>query len=134
MNTPINESGGEGRLREAPAKRFDFDRLVFDMHAELAALRTETAPNFHGHRQKALFKHSDRTVALFAFDPGGALSEHSANGTVTIEVLEGELLASVGGDELALRPGQLMVIAPGTKHAVTAKAAAGFLLQVSLVT
>ena len=71
-------------------------------------------------------------MALFAFDPGGALAEHSAKGTVTIEVIEGELLVTIGGDEMALRPGQLMVIAPKVRHAVSANAAAGFLLQVSL--
>ncbi len=133
MNSPINEDANEARLREPPAQRFDFASLVFDLHEELANLRTETSPNSHGHRQKALFKHSDRTIALFAFEPGGSLPEHSTNGTVTIEVIEGELRVTVGGDQKSLGSGQLLVLAPGTRHAVSARVQAGFLLQVSLV-
>lgn len=132
MNSSSNQGMSEDRLREPPAQRFNFASLVFDMHAELIALRSETSPNAHGHRQKTLFKHSDRTIALFAFDPGAALAEHSAKGTVTIEVIEGELLVTVGGEHAVLQRGQLLVLAPGTKHAVAASVPAGFLLQVSL--
>lgn len=131
MSNSINNN--EDRLREAPAQRFDFASHVFDMHKQLAFLRTETPPNSHGHRQKTLFKHSDRTIALFAFEPGALLAEHSAKGTVTIEAIEGELRITVGGgEEQVLQPGQLLVLAPGTRHAVAASVPAGFLLQVSL--
>jgi len=132
MSSPTNQGMSEDRLREPPARRFDFASLVFDMHKELISLRNETSPNAHGHRQKTLIKHSGRTIALFAFEPGAVLAEHSAKGTVTIEVIEGELLVTVGGEEIALLRGQLLVMAPGTKHAVAASVQAGFLLQVSL--
>ncbi len=132
MSSPMNNDKSDDRLREPPAPRFDFASLVIDMHEQLVSLRSETTPNSHGHRQKTLFKHSDRTIALFAFEPGAVLAEHSANGTVTIEAIEGELLVGVGGEEEVLRPGQVLVMSPGTRHSVAARVQAGFLLQVSL--
>jgi quercetin dioxygenase-like cupin family protein len=124
----------DDRPRPAPAERFASEHLVFDLHAELAALRSEQPPPKHGHRQKTLFKHSGRTVALFALDAGAGLAEHSAGGTVTVQVLEGELEVTVSGRKHALRTGTLLAMAPGIRHDVRAAAAApaAFLLQVSL--
>lgn len=122
----------DDRPRPAPAERFASDHLVLDLHAEIAALRAEQPPPRHGHRQKALFKHSGRTVALFALDAGARLAEHAAAGTVTIQVIEGELEVTASGQTHALRTGTLLAMAPGVRHDVRAAVPAAFLLQVSL--
>lgn len=122
----------DDRLRPAPAERFAADHLVLDLHAEVAALTAEQAPSRHGHRQKTLFKHSGRTVALFVLDSGASLAEHAAGGTVTVQVIDGELDMTVAGDKHRLQAGMLLVMAPGARHDVRAVAHAAFLLQVSL--
>ncbi|HMN41278.1 MAG TPA: cupin domain-containing protein [Phycisphaerales bacterium] len=120
------------RIREAPTDRFDAPALTFDMKAQAAALRAEPTPARHGHRQKTLYKHGGRSIALFVMDPGAALAEHAAAGTVSIQAVEGELMVSVGGADQRLDPGHLLVMAPGTRHAVRAAGPSVFLLQVSL--
>lgn len=122
----------QDRQREAPADRFAVDVLEFDLHAEVSSLRAEQAASGRPHAQKSLFKHGGRTIALFVLNPGAALPEHSANGTVTVQPVEGELEMTVAGKPHHLRPGSLLVMAPGTRHDVRAPAAAAFLLQVSL--
>lgn len=122
----------EDRTRPAPAERFAADHLVLDLPAEVAALRSEQALSRHGHRQRTLFKHSGRTVALFVLDAGASLAEHAAGGTVTVAVIDGELDITAAGDQHRLRAGMLLVMAPGVRHDVRATTAAAFVLQVSL--
>jgi len=120
------------RLREHPAERFDADHLSFDLHKEAAAIRAEDAPNTHGHRQKTLYKHARRTIALFVMEEGAEMREHATDGTVTIQAIEGDLLVTASGAENRLKPGGLLVLASGVPHAVRAESDAVFLLQVSL--
>jgi quercetin dioxygenase-like cupin family protein len=120
------------RLREPPAQRFDAPSLTFSVKRTLEELRAEGGSEIHGHRQKTLYKHAGRTIAIFAMAPGGELAEHSADGTVSIEPVEGELTVSVDGKEQTLGPGDLVVMQPRTQHAVRSSGQSAFLLQVSL--
>lgn len=120
------------RLREHPAERFDADWLSFDFHKEAEALRAEPIPTKHGHRQKTLYKHAGRTIAIFVMDEGAVMREHSADGTVSIQPVEGELAVTVQGEDKHLKTGGLLVLASGVPHEVKAKTAAVFVLQVSL--
>ncbi len=122
------------RLREPPAERFDTASIFLDLREQAAAIRAEAAPARQGHRQKTLYKHNARTVALFVLEPGGGLDEHATSGTATIHAIEGELIVRVGADTRRLSAGQLVILAPTTRHAVhaAADAPAVFLLDVSL--
>lgn len=120
------------RLREAPSERFDAPSLSFDFHAEAEAIRAEPRETRQGHRQKTLFKHDSRTIALFVMEKGGSIRDHSADGTVTIQPVEGELVVAVDGEDKHLKTGHMLVIAPGVRHEVRASEEAAFVLQVSL--
>lgn len=124
------------RIREAPVERFDVECLQFDLHAEAEAIRGEARPWRGGHKQKTLFKHATRTVALFVMEPGGSMAEHSTSGTVTIQTVQGAIEVAVGeGGSHGVRrmpAGSLLVLSPGTRHSVRADEASVFLLQVSL--
>ena len=95
-------------------------------------MEAEPTPKQHGHRQKALFKNSGRTVALFVLDAGASLAEHAASGIVTVQVIEGGLDIKAGETEYHLHPGMVLVMAPGVRRDVRAKTRVVFLLQVSL--
>ncbi len=120
------------RLRPAPESRFDTPSLVFDLVAEAAAVRAE-GPAPHGHRQKALYKNGNRTIALFTLDAGACIPEHRTAGTVTIQPVEGEITVVTDGRLHRLCVGKVLVLAPKVAHDVRAERCASFLLQVSLV-
>lgn len=122
----------DDRARTAPADRFAAAHLAFDLHAEATALEADPAPKLHGRRQKTLFKDSGRTVAIFVLDEGARLAEHAASGIVTVQAIEGGIEITAEGTEYRLRPGMLLVMAPGIRHDVRAHSRAVFLLQVSL--
>ena len=118
------------RPREHPDLRFAPPQLAIDLRA--AARELAQAPPRRGHWQKALYRHGRVTVALFTFEAGADLPDHVAAGTVTINVLDGRLRVSAGGAEHLLPAGNLLILAPGVRHAVHAEEASTMLLQVHL--
>jgi quercetin dioxygenase-like cupin family protein len=69
---------------------------------------------------------------LFSFDAGGHLDRHSAQGLVTIYVLDGRLGIAADGVEHELRARELIVLDPDIPHDVRASEPAAMLLTVQL--
>ena len=61
-------------------------------------------------------------VVYFAFDTGEALTDHSSPRAVVVQLLDGAMRLTFDGAEHALRPGDVVYLAPGTLHAVVADA------------
>lgn len=122
----------EPRLREHPVSRFEGDVHFFDLNEAVAGLQREAHPGREGHRQIALYHYGSVTQVLFAFDEGGALEEHSANGVVSIHVLNGTLAVNAGGENHELQSGQVLMLAPGVRHDVRALESSNMLLTVHL--
>jgi quercetin dioxygenase-like cupin family protein len=59
-------------------------------------------------------------VTVFGFDAGEGLSEHQASRAAVVQVLSGRLRFTVDDEELDLRPGIWLHMAPGTAHALEA--------------
>ncbi|WP_337172344.1 cupin domain-containing protein [Gemmatimonas aurantiaca] len=118
------------RLRQHPEDRFAGPVHHFDLPATAAALRQEPHHSVGGHRQIALFRRGPLTLLVFAFEAGGALKEHQAEGTVTIQTLSGRLTVVVDEATYELPVGHLVTLAPGVRHAVLAAEASDMLLAV----
>jgi quercetin dioxygenase-like cupin family protein len=118
------------RLRVAPAVRFAGESHVFDMHAELARLRTEPHPGKHGHRQVTLFHRPPVAHVLFSFDAGGSLERHAGHGLVTIQVVEGQIVVETDVGDNTLSAGQVLILKPSLAHAVRALEPSAVLLTV----
>jgi quercetin dioxygenase-like cupin family protein len=123
----------ETRLRPHPAERFGKPIKLLDLPAEIRRLRAEAAPVRHGHRQIALDRHGPVTLVLFAFEEGGSLRDHRADGVVVIHALEGNLVVRAEGEEYELRSDMAVMLAPGVPHSVEARQASTMLLTVCLV-
>lgn len=71
------------------------------------------------------------TLLLLGLDAGAALKEHAANGVLTLQVLRGTLLFSVGDEVRMLAAGQAVVVPAGVRHAVEAGERAVALLVIA---
>ena len=125
----MNQSNNPNR--EPARDRFATDQRLLDLGAEAQKLLEEPQSGPTGHRQIALHKTSNTTLALFAFDAGGHMPQHRAHGTVIIQVLKGRLRVATPDAEHALSAGQVLVLAPDVPHDVNADDAAQMLLTVS---
>lgn len=136
MNTQReNEGSGSGagqRLRPPPVERFAGEVHVFDLQSALRQLRAEAHAGESGHRQVTIFHRAPVAKVLFAFEPGGELADHAANGLVTIHALEGHLTVQAAAQNHELEAGMMVVLSPNVRHSVRAAVASAMLLTVHL--
>lgn len=57
---------------------------------------------------------------LFSFDAGQQLTEHASPRAVVVQLLSGKMEFAVAGEVSALSPGDVVYLAPGERHALTA--------------
>ena len=126
------ESGQKERLRTHPSERFAGESHAFDLAEVLRDLRAEAHPAEHGHRQITIFQRTPITQVIFAFEPSGELTDHTAHGLVIIHVLEGQLIVQADGHDHELRVGCILVLNPDVRHNVRALEASAMLLTVHL--
>lgn len=60
------------------------------------------------------------SLTLFAFDAGEGLSTHAASGDAMVQVLDGEVLLTIGGKEVAAKTGEIVVMPADIPHSVNA--------------
>lgn len=123
---------GEPRLRVHPVTRFEGEQLMIDLDAAIEHLKNEPHPATGGHRQIALYHYGPVTKVLFAFEAGGGLEKHAANGVVSIHALSGALNVTADGQAHELQPGQLLMLTPNVPHDVHATEESQMLLTVHL--
>ena len=61
------------------------------------------------------------TLTLFAFDEGQGLSEHTSPYDAVVQVLDGRVLLTIGGKQIAVSAGELIIMPANVPHAVAAE-------------
>ena len=84
----------------------------------------------HGRSARTIVKEGVLRVVVIALAEGGDLPEHHAAGHVTLQLLDGELSVFALGTEYALRPGDVVVLAPGVAHSARSEPGCAFLLTI----
>lgn len=130
MSTTVQN---EDRLRPHPEGRFAPPQVEIDLNATTARLRSEAPAGEAGRRQETLYKDGGLTIALFVFERFTGLSEHRAGGTVNMHVLRGLLKITAEDQVYELRAGQMLVLAPGLRHAIAAEEESEMLVTVRLM-
>ena len=120
------------RLREHPESRFAGSQHAFDLEEVAARLKQELNAGEAGHRQETLYKLGPTSVSFFLFGHLSRLASHRAEGIVVIQVVKGHLEVIAEGRANPLRPGRLLVLAPGVEHDVVAREESEMLLTVHM--
>ncbi len=60
------------------------------------------------------------TITLFAFDAGQGLSEHQAPYDAVVQIIDGNGLLNIGGKDIDVSAGQIIVMPANVPHSVTA--------------
>ena len=69
---------------------------------------------------REIIKKETGTVTIFAFDKGEGLSEHSAPFDAMVQVIEGEALITINGEENTVKAGELIIMPADIPHALHA--------------
>ena len=106
----------------------DFAR--FDLEAEICEAES-LKPWSSARHSKMLVKNDDLRVVLFTMESGATLKEHYANGSITVQVLRGEIRFSAQDHDHSLRTGEMLTLGPSIRHAVESVGDSAFLLTIS---
>jgi quercetin dioxygenase-like cupin family protein len=80
---------------------------------------------------RTLAKTRGGSVTLFAFDDGQELSEHTAPFDAFVQVLDGAVELTIGGEKVTARAGETVLMPRGIPHAV--RAAGPFKMLLSMI-
>lgn len=127
------DARNDARLRPHPETRFAPPQVEIDLNGIVSRLRAEPQTGVAGHRQETIYKDGGLTIALFLFERFTGLPEHRAAGTVNMHVLRGRLKITAEDQVHELVAGQMLVLAPGLRHAVAAEEESEMLVTVRLM-
>jgi quercetin dioxygenase-like cupin family protein len=102
----------------------------FDLLKEIADSELKK-PWPAGLYSKTLFKKHDLRIVLVSMQSAAHMKEHHADGTLSIQVLKGQIRVSVNGKPHDLPTGALFTLGASIRHDVEAKADSAFLLTIS---
>jgi quercetin dioxygenase-like cupin family protein len=83
-----------------------------------------------GRSARTLVKDGPLRLTLIALAAGGNMPSHRAEGPVTIQLIEGDVVFDVAEREYPLVPGEVLVLASGVQHGVRSTGGCVFLLTV----
>ena len=106
------------------------DFAQFDLLREIADSETKK-PWPTGHYAKTLYKKSDFRAVLITMEKSSKIKEHHADGTISVQVLKGQIRFTAQGKTHDLATGNLFTLGASIKHEVEATQDSAFLLTVS---
>lgn len=70
---------------------------------------------------KTILDKSAGTITLFAFDKGQKLSEHTSPYDAVVQVLDGNSLLTIDGQDKQVTAGEIIIMPGNVPHSVTAR-------------
>ena len=104
--------------------------LAFELATELRIVHEQLATA--SRTARTLVKNGPLRATLMGLAAGGALAPHSADGPITVHVLEGAIEFEAEGKTWPLPAGSLFALGAGIVHAVRAPEGGVFLLTVAV--
>jgi quercetin dioxygenase-like cupin family protein len=118
----MSTSGDDGNMLDELA-HFDLEREIAD-----AAQKKPWPSGIHS---RTLFKKPDFRLVLIAMEPAARMHEHHADGTLSVQVLKGEISLGIQGRTYDLRAGNLLTLGASLKHEVQSREDSAFLLTIA---
>lgn len=106
------------------------DLAQFDVAQEIADSEHKK-PWQSGQYAKTLLKKSDLRIVLISMEKAAKMKDHHADGTISIQVLNGLIRFTAQGNAHDLSPGNVLALGASIKHQVEALEDSAFLLTVS---
>ena len=80
---------------------------------------------------KTIIKKTTGTITLFSFDEGEGLSEHSSPHEALVQVLDGSVEITIGGQAALVEEGESIILPANVPHAL--KAAERFKMLLTMI-
>lgn len=133
-----NEADGSIKANQATELRPEGDRILnaelveIDLNHYRRQIKEEQAWKNGDRNAITLFKSDEVRVVLIALHVGAELKTHTAPGTISVQVLEGEITFGTEQKTITLTTGQLITLQKEVPHSVFANKESTFLLTLSI--
>ncbi len=128
METKNNESTDlrpEGtRLMDAPLVSMDIPEFIKQLKAEVTWENSDR-------NAMTVYKTNGMRIVLIALHEDAVLKKHTADGIISVQVLEGEIIFSTDDQSVIIRKGQMVALHKGLPHSVKAIKESVFLLTLT---
>ncbi len=117
---------------ERPKERsLDAPLLMFNLAASLKQIKSEETWQSAQRSALTLVRSPMLRVVLIALHEGTVIPSHQAEGSITVQVLEGRIKFTAAGQIVTLGKGQMLTLHSGLPHVIEAVKESAFLLTVA---
>lgn len=100
--------------------------------ADSAALRDLAPVSAERFQIKRVLQAAGITVIRLSFAQGQIMREHSTTAPLVVQILEGQIVFRIAGDELEMHAGAVLYVEPNERHELEARSDAHVLLTLSV--
>lgn len=128
METKYNESTEQrpegGRVMDAPLVSIDVPGFIRE-------IKNEDAWKKNDRNAITIYKTDGMRMVLIALHEDAVMAKHTANGVISVQVWEGEIIFSAANQSVVLKKGQMVALHKGEPHSVAATKESVFLLTIA---
>ena len=125
------------KYNEATTQRPQGDRTVdaplvsIDLGSFIEQIRNEKTWEDSDRNAITVFKTNGMRIVLIALHKNAELARHTANGIISVQVLEGQMIFTTDQQSVELSKGQLLTLHQGIPHSIVAIEETVFLLTLT---
>ncbi|CAN5542477.1 hypothetical protein BH11BAC5_BH11BAC5_50890 [soil metagenome] len=112
------------RLMDAPLVSMDIPKFI-------QQLKEEVTWQNNDRNAMTVYKTNGLRIVLIALHEDAILKEHTADGIISVQVLEGEIIFMTDGQSVIIKKGQVIALHKGLPHSVKAIMESVFLLTLT---
>ena len=127
----------EIKNNESTALRPEGDRLLdaplvsMNIPEFVKQLKTEVAWQTSDRNAMTVYKTNGMRIVLIALHEEAVMKKHTADGIISVQVLEGEIIFSTDDQSVVIKNGQMIALHKGLPHSVKAIKESVFLLSLT---
>ncbi len=126
-----NKTNDSTPLRPQGERVLNADLVEMDLSAFIDQIKSETTWKENAHNSIALYKSASMRIVLIGMHENAELKTHTANGFISVQVIEGSVVFNAAGKNTLLHKGQMIALQPKIPHSVVAKSESFFLLTLA---
>ncbi len=118
-------------LRPEGARLMDAPLVSMDIPEFIKQLKEEATWETSDRNAMTVYKTNGMRIVLIALHEDAVLKKHTADGIISVQVLEGEINFSTDDQSVVIKQGQMIALHKGLPHSVKAIKEAVFLLTLT---
>ncbi len=112
-------------------RQIDSPVLLINLPEFIEQIKDEKAWDKNDRNAITIYKTAGMRIVLIALHEDAVIAEHTANGVISIQVFEGEIIFTAVNQSLVLKKGQMVSLHKGEPHSVAATKESVFLLTIA---